>query len=213
MRRRLWLLVALAALMTLTVTPAAQASPDDPISAADVTQDGWNFKYWDHFGNPLKGTVGAESWVDLHWPCFNATDEDQDCMIEDARGHGTVSREYKVKRVMVDRVRLRVYPAGTILAQNDADTPPSQRTLPLVEGTTAWKSTEQFCGPTSWRLWSRITFWVRWSDDWLTKDLSLLSDPTQNLTSNICETNTLSAQERRVLMTSSSRSKLMRRRR
>jgi hypothetical protein len=198
-RRLLWLVLALVTLTPLTATTGANASPDDPISAADIVQSGWSLKDWDHFGNPLKGTVEAESWVDLHWPCFDATDEDQDCMIEDARGHGTVSRQYKVKRVMVDRVRIRVYPSGTILAQNDADTPISQRTLPLVEGTTAWKPTEQFCGPTDWRLWSRITFWVRWSDDWLTKDLSLLSDPTENLAQSICETNATALAERKAV--------------
>jgi hypothetical protein len=198
-RRLLLLLFSLAAVASMTVTPAAHASPGDPLAAADILQNGFNIKSWDHFGNPLKGTVLAESWVDLHWPCFGTTDEDQDCMIEDARGHGTVSREYKVTRVMVDRVRVRVYPAGTILAQNDADTPISQRTLPLVEGRTAWKSTEQFCGPTDWRLWSRITFWVRWSDGWLTKDLSLLSDPTENLAQSICETNAMTLAQRKAV--------------
>jgi hypothetical protein len=197
MRRLLVLLLTLAAVASMTVTPAAHASPDDPISAADVFQDGWNIKDWDHFGNPLKGTVEAESWVDVHWPCFGTTDEDQDCTVEDVRGHGVVRRIHKVKRMMVDRVRVRVYPSGTILGQNDADTPISQRTLPEIQGRTAWAPVEQFCGADSFQAWSRITFWVRWSDDWLTKDLSLLSDPTSDFAGSICETNTMTLAERK----------------
>ena len=60
-RRLLLLLLSLAAVTSMTVTPAAHASPDDPISAADILQSGFNIKSWDHFGNPLKGTVLAES--------------------------------------------------------------------------------------------------------------------------------------------------------
>ena len=38
---------------------------------------------------------------------------------------------------------------------------------------------------------------MRWSDDWLTKDLSLLSDPTQNLAGSLCATNTMTLAQRK----------------
>ena len=49
--------------------------------------------------------MSAETWVDLHWPCFTATDEDQDCLLEDVRGHGLVRKRSKVKRTQIDLVR------------------------------------------------------------------------------------------------------------
>jgi hypothetical protein len=39
-RRQLWLLLALAAVTSLTVTSAAHPSPNDPVSATDIVQYG-----------------------------------------------------------------------------------------------------------------------------------------------------------------------------
>jgi hypothetical protein len=81
-------LVLMLALTTLTLTlPGAAASPGDPVHANDVIGlEGWKERTWAHFGNWRRGEVSAETWVDLHWPCFTATDEDQDCLLEDVRG-------------------------------------------------------------------------------------------------------------------------------
>lgn len=52
-RRQLWVILALAAVTSLTITSAVHASPDDPVSATDIVQYGWNIKDWNHFGDPL----------------------------------------------------------------------------------------------------------------------------------------------------------------
>ena len=129
--------------------------------------------------------MSAETWVDLHWPCFTATDEDQDCLLEDVRGHGLVRKLSKVKRAQIDFVRLGRYPSGVLTVNN---TNVNSGTRPLIESRTAWVPAEQFCGDSSLRTWNRVTFDVRWSDDYLTKGLTLLSDPTGDYPTVICPT-------------------------
>ena len=76
--RKLVLMLALTTL-ALALPGGAAASPGDPVHANDVIGlAGWKEKTWAHFGNWRRGEVSAETWVDLHWPCFTATDEDQD---------------------------------------------------------------------------------------------------------------------------------------
>jgi hypothetical protein len=161
-------LVLMLALTTLTLTlPGAAASPGDPVHANDVIGlEGWKERTWAHFGNWRRGEVSAETWVDLHWPCFTATDEDQDCLLEDVRGHGLVRKLSKVKRTQIDFVRLGRYPSG-VLTVNDTNV--NSGTRPLIESRTAWVPAEQFCGDSSFRTWNRVTFDVRWSDDYLTR--------------------------------------------
>src|SRR4051794_22566549 len=106
------LLMAASLPLVLAVAPrGAVASPDDPVHPSDVIEhDAWTEKTWDHFGHYERGEVSAESWIDLHWPCFDSTDEDQDCTIEDVRGHGLVRKESKVMRTQIDFTRLGRYP-------------------------------------------------------------------------------------------------------
>jgi hypothetical protein len=183
------------AVLAFAVPHSAAAAPGDPVSGGDVIEDGasWKAKTWAHFGNWTKGEVEAESWVDVHWPCFSATDEDQDCAVEDVRGHGLVRKLSKVSRTEIDFTRLGRYPSG-VLAVNDTNL--NSGTLPVIEHRTPWVATEQFCGADSFRAWNRVTFAVRWSDNWLTTGLSLLSDPTDSFAQEICSMSTLSAQQR-----------------
>lgn len=167
--RRTLLLLVLAALL-----PPLMAAAPASAQASDIIPDGWSGKFWDHFGNPLKGTVYAESWVDLDWPCFTARDIDQNCDVQRIRGHGLVKKEYKVSRVEIGLVRLGRYPAGTLVGD---ETNKNSGTLPQIEQTTAWyTATNLGCG-TDFRAWTRTSFAVRWTDNWLSK-LSLLGDPT-----------------------------------
>jgi hypothetical protein len=183
MKRKLLLLVL--ALSALLVPASAQASPSDPGAyGPDITPDGWTEKTWAHFGNWTKGEVSAESWTDLNWPCSGTTDNDQDCMIEDVRGHSLVRKVYKVTRTEIDFTRLGRYPAG-VLAVNDTNL--NSGTLPVIEHRTPWVQVAQFCGAEDFRTWTRVTFAVRWSDGRLTKGLSLLSDPTENWAGTICQ--------------------------
>jgi hypothetical protein len=46
------------AVTSLTITSAVHASSDDPVSATDIVQYGWNIKDWKYFGNALS------SWAD-----------------------------------------------------------------------------------------------------------------------------------------------------
>jgi hypothetical protein len=183
--RKLVLMLALTTL-ALALPGGAAASPGDPVHANDVIGlAGWKEKTWAHFGNWRRGEVSAETWVDLHWPCFTATDEDQDCLLEDVRGHGLVRKLSKVKRAQIDFVRLGRYPSGVLTVNN---TNVNSGTRPLIESRTAWVPAEQFCGDSSLRTWNRVTFDVRWSDDYLTKGLTLLSDPTEDYSTVICPT-------------------------
>lgn len=184
--KRLSMLVTLVLAMTLAAeSPVSNASPGDPIHSSDIDQAGWDYRDWQHFGNYSYGSVSAESWVDLHWPCFNVTDEDDDCAIEDIRGHGLVEKQYKVLRTQIDFVRLGRYPSG-VLAFNGTNV--NSGSLPLIESRTPWVAVEKFCGEASFRAWNRVTFDVRWSDNRLSTGLSLLSDPTSDMVDLVCGT-------------------------
>jgi hypothetical protein len=194
MRRSTFVALVLGLLL---IAPTAVASPSDPGAyGPDITEDGWKEKTWAHFGNWMKGEVSAESWVDLNWPCFGASDNDQDCAIEDIRGHGLVRKVYKVTRVEIDFTRLGRYPAGTLATNN---TNLNSGTLPLIEHRTPWVQVAQFCGTEDFRAWNRVTFATRWSDGWLSTGLSLLSSPTENIASSICNTTAMSPAERQQL--------------
>jgi hypothetical protein len=194
MRKLVPLLGLIALALPLASPGAATASPGDPVHANDVIGlEGWKEKTWAHFGNWQKGEVSAETWVDLHWPCFTSTDEDQDCLVEDVRGHGLVRKLSKVKRTEIDFVRLGRYPAG-VLAVNGTNV--NSGTLPLIESRTPWVPAEQFCGG-SFRTWNRVTFAVRWSDGHLTKGLTLLSDPSEDYSTSICSTFSMTVEQRK----------------
>lgn len=186
-------MAALTLILTAAAMGPAAASPGDPIHSSDVLQDGWDLHTWYHLGRPEAGAVSAESWVDVHWPCFTSTDEDQDCVVEDVRGHGLVRKEYRVKRTQINLVRLGRYPSG-VLAQNT--TPLNSGTLPLIERRTSWVTAEQFCGADSFRAWTRTTFDVRWSDDKVSQGLTLLGPPTEDMATLVCPTLAMTAAQR-----------------
>ena len=93
-------------------------------------------------------------------------------------------------------VRLGRYPAG-VLTVNDTNV--KSGTRPLIESHTAWVPAEQFCGDSSFRTWNRVAFDVRWSDNYLTKGLTLLSDPTGDYSTVICPTLGTSLEQRRAV--------------
>jgi len=109
------------------------------------------------------------------------------------RGHGLVRKLSKVKRTEIGFVRLGRYPAG-VLAVNGTNV--NSGTLPLIESRTPWVPAEQFCGG-SFRTWNRVTFAVRWSDGHLTKGLTLLSDPSEDYSTSICSTFSMTVEQRK----------------
>ena len=78
--------------------------------------------------------------------------------------------------------------ADTLRVLTVSDTNVNSGTRPLIESRTAWVPAEQFCGDSSLRTWNRVAFDVRWSDDCLTKGLTLLSDPTEDYSTVTCPT-------------------------
>jgi hypothetical protein len=72
-------------------------------------------------------------------------------------------------------------------------------TRPLIESRAAWVPAEQFCGDSSFRTWNRVTFDVRWPDDYLTKDLTLLSDPSEDYSTVICPTQSTPLEQRKAV--------------
>jgi hypothetical protein len=192
----------LALLVVLVVAAPAAASPGDPIHSRDIIQDGLDFKWWYHYGNPNRGEVQGEAWVDVHWPCGDSTDEDGDCVVEDVRGHTKVTKIYRVARVQTNLTRLGRYPAhpadpaGT-LAQNT--TPRNSGTLPTVEHLSPWVTTQQFCGQNAFQTWTRLRFDVRWSDSRLSQGLTMLSQPTVDYISSLCGAEAMSLAERKAL--------------
>ena len=183
--RRMLLATALAVLATSLLAPPATAQ------TSDVYRDGWSLKSWYHPGNPHRGEVSAESWVDLDWPCGTPRDVGMNCDIQRLRGHGLVRKEYKVTRVEIGLVRLGRYPAGT-LVQNERNR--NSGSLSQVEQTTAWYPVAEDC-VVAFRAWTRTSFAVRWTDGRLSKR-SLLGDPT---TMEICRQGDLTVAERRWL--------------
>ena len=63
----------------------------------------------------------------------------------------------------------------------------------------AWVPVEQFCGDSSLRTWNRVTFDVCWSDNYLTKGLTLLSDPTEDSSTVICPTQSTPLERRKAV--------------
>jgi len=152
--RRMLLATALAVLATSLLAPPATAQ------TGDVYRDGWSLKSWYHPGNPHRGEVSAESWVDLDWPCGTPRDVGMNCDIQRLRGHGLVRKEYKVTRVEIGLVRLGRYPAGT-LVQNERNR--NSGSLSQVGQTTAWYPVAEDC-VVAFRAWTRTSFAVRWTD-------------------------------------------------
>jgi hypothetical protein len=148
--------------------PGRRRPRGDPVHANDVIAlEGWKERTWAHFGNWQTGEVSAETWVDLHWPCFTATDEDQDCLLEDGRA--------------------MVWSAS------------GPRSGARRSTSSAWAPVEQFCGDSSLRTWNRVTFDVRWSENYLTKGLTLPSDPTEDSSTVICPTQTTPLERRKAV--------------
>jgi hypothetical protein len=186
--RRALLLTAILTLAVLTITPAASAQ------ASDIVRDGWTFKDWDHLGNYLKGNVQAESWVDLDWPCGPPRDPEYNCAIIRARGHGLVKKIYKVVRTEIGLVRLGRYPAGT-LVENERNK--NSGSLSQIEQRTAWYPVTSDACAITFRIWTRTSFAVRWSDARLSK-LSLLSEPTD---AQVCDQAAMTRTQRQQLRT------------
>jgi hypothetical protein len=155
------------------------AQPPVAAQAGDVVTDGWSAMTWNHLGDPGKGQVSAESWVDLDWPCLTPRDVDQNCDIQRVRGHGLARKVRKVARVEIGLVRLGRHPAGTLV---ENQTNRNSGTRSQVEQTTPWvAATNEGC-TTAFRTWTRTSFAVRWSDARLSR-LSHLGDPT---TAQLC---------------------------
>lgn len=184
--RRMLLATALAALAAALLAPSATAQ------TSDVYRDGWASRSWFHLGDPHRGEVSAESWVDLDWPCGTPRDIGMNCDIQRLRGHGLVRKESKVVRVEIGLVRLGRYPAGT-LVENERNK--NSGSLPRVEQTTAWYTVDTEHCEVAFRAWARTSFAVRWADGRLSK-LSLLGDRT---TMEICRQGDLTVAERRRL--------------
>jgi hypothetical protein len=199
---RIKLAVASAVVLVLMGGVAAQGSPGDPIHSQDITRDGWETKDWYHFGDPLRGAVEVEVWVDVHWPCGGFSDEDGDCVVEDVRGHSLTRKIMKVRRTQTNLTRLGRYPAhpadpAGVLAENT--TSKNSGASSTVEHVSPWVPVQQFCGQNAFQIWTRVRLDVRWSDNRLSKGLTMLSRPTWDYIASICGVSSLSMPERRTL--------------
>jgi hypothetical protein len=181
MIRRILAAAILAAAFSVLVVP--------PTQAADVIPDGWAGRSFAHYGNPNRGEVWVETWVDLDWPCGPS----DPCVIEAVRGHGRIEKLYRASRVQVDFVRLGIPPVdgGGVLTENSTNV--NSGTAIAAESATRWLPLTDACSGDSFRVWSRTGFSVRWSDGTLGRN-SLLGVPTF---SYLCQVATMSEANRR----------------
>lgn len=169
LRVALRLAAGLVGLVAVTVAPAAPAHADGIRSQGET----WGDTY--HFGQLDNGWVSTEVGVEFY------VNDDYDFI--QARGYAVIDKEYKVRGVRIDKVRLGVLTApGGVLTESRV--PALDRGGSQAAKESAWVPvTENIkkCG--GLKLAARAYFTVRWADGRL-GSFSVLSKST---TTPVCK--------------------------
>ena len=140
----------LVGLVAITLSLASPAHADD------ISPEGYVFGDTYHYGKFENGAVSTEVGVELYY--------DADFNVIKVRGYAVIDKQYKVRGVRVDRVRVGILTgAGGILT--DARVPATDRGGSQAAKDTAWvPMTDEIATCGGIKLATRAYFTVRWAD-------------------------------------------------